>query len=186
MQIERWSILGRFVVADTSFYIEHADKLEEADFRPLLGIGEDPVHVLVPVAVVDELDRLKKSKDKQERWRSRYTLAVLDRVLATTAGPAQVIPEDFSMLGTGGLPRGQVTIEMIFDPPGHVRLPITDDEIIDRALALQPLAGRDITLLTYDTGQSHRARNAGLDARKLATPAEDEPVAAMLGGNGRA
>lgn len=29
-QIERWSIPGRFVVADTSFYIEHENKLEEA------------------------------------------------------------------------------------------------------------------------------------------------------------
>jgi len=51
---------------------------------------------------------------------------------------------------------------------GHVRLPITDDEIIDRVLAVQPLAGRKITLLTYDTGQSTRARNAGLQVRKLA------------------
>lgn len=80
-------------------------------------------------------------------------------------------------MGTGGIPRGQVTIELDFDPPGHVRLPITDDEIIDRILAVQPLAGREITLLTYDTGQSTRARNAGLQVRKL-YQREDEPTAA--------
>jgi hypothetical protein len=75
---------------------------------------------------------------------------------------------------------------MVFDSPGHVRLPITDDEIIDRALAIQPLAARDITLLTYDTGQSTRARNAGLHAIKLPLSAEDDPAATVIpGGNGR-
>ena len=64
---------------------------------------------------------------------------------------------------------------MVFDPPGHVRLPINDDEIIDRALTIQPLVGRPVTLLTYDTGQSTRARNAGLRVKKLTKPIGDEP-----------
>jgi hypothetical protein len=70
----------------------------------------------------------------------------------------------------------QSTIEMIFDPPGHVRLPINDDEIIDRALAIEPLADRKVTLLTYDTGQSTRARNAGLQMVKLSKEIGEEPV----------
>jgi len=172
-QIERWSRPGVFAVADTSVYIEHEDKLEDLDVRPLLKIWEDPVHLLVPIVVVDELDGLKKSKG-HERWRARYTLAVLDRVFASSTGPAQLTSGDFSVLGSGGLPRGEVTIELIFDPPGHVRLPINDDEIIDRALAIQPLAGRDVTLLTYDTGQSTRARAAGLPVRKLTQSAKAE------------
>ncbi len=63
--------------------------------------------------------------------------------------------------------RGEVTIELVFDPPEHVRLRGNDDEIIDRALAVEPLADRKVTLLTYDTGQSTRARNAGLRVVKL-------------------
>lgn len=181
-RIQRWAMRGVFTAADTSFYIEHASKLEDADFRPLLQIWEDPVHLLVPIAVIDELDGLKKAKDAAVRWRARYTLAVLDRVFATSPGPATLIPEDFSVLGTGGLPRGQVTAELVFDPPGHVRLPITDDEIIDRLLTLQRLAGRKITLLTYDTGQSTRARNAGLPVKKLIPPEEQPPAA--NGGSG--
>lgn len=59
---------------------------------------------------------------------------------------------------------------MVFDAPGHVRLPINDDEIIDKALVIQPLAGREVTLLTYDTGQSTRARSAGLRVHKLTPP----------------
>jgi len=92
---------------------------------------------------------------------------VLDPVSASSTGPVQLTAEDFSVLGSGGLPRGEVTTELIFDPPSHVRLPINDDEIIDQAMAIQPLAGRDVTLLTYDIGQSTRARAAGLPVRKL-------------------
>jgi hypothetical protein len=173
-QIRRWSRPGTFVVADTSVYIEHEDKLEVLDFAPLLKIRGDPVHLLVPIVVVDELDGLKKSRNNHERWRASYTLAVLDRVFASTTGPAQLSAEDFSALSSGGIPRGEVTIEMVLDPPGHVRLPINDDEIIDRALAIQPLAGREVILLTYDTGQSTRARFAGLGVQKLSSPIGDE------------
>jgi hypothetical protein len=184
-QAERWSRPGVFVVADTSFYIEHEDKLEDVDFRPLLNIWEDPVHLLVPIVIVDELDGLKKSR--KDRWRPGYTLAVLDRVFAGSTGPARLTPEDFSVLGSGGIPRGEVTIELIFDPAGHVRLPINDDEIIDRILAIQPLAGREVTLLTYDTGQSTRARAAGLRVSKLKPPVPSEPATTTRpGGNGRA
>jgi hypothetical protein len=184
-QTKRWSRPGVFVVADTSFYIEHEDKLEEVDFRPLLKIWEDPVHLLVPIVIIDELDGLKKSR--KDRWRPSYTLGVLDRVFASSTGSARLTPEDFSVVGSGETPRGEVTIELVFDPPGHVRLPINDDEIIDRILAIQPLAGREVTLLTYDTGQATRARAAGLRVSKLRSPQESEPVPATRpDGNGRA
>jgi len=77
--------------------------------------------------------------------------------------------------GPYGLTRSLVTIELVVDPPGHVRLPGNDDEIIDRALAVEPLADRKVTLLTYDTGQSMRARNAGLQAVKLSKDIGEEP-----------
>ena len=44
--------------------------------------------MLVPIVIVDELDRLKESKDKWVRWRAGYTLAVLDRLFADGAGRA--------------------------------------------------------------------------------------------------
>ena len=174
-QIQQWSMRGEFVVPDTSVYIEHPQKLEELDLAPLIPVREDPIHVLVPIAVVDELDGLKRSKDTKARWRAAYTLAVLDRVLQNSSGPARLRESDFSALDSGGIPRGEITIELLFDPRGHVRLPITDDEIIDRALAVEPLAARRVTLLTYDTGQSTRARAAGLAVSKLSTPLGTEP-----------
>ena len=56
-----------------------------------------------------------------------------------------------------------------------MRLPIDDDEIIDRALAIETLADGKVTLLTYDTGQFTRARNAGLQVVKLNQEVGDEP-----------
>ena len=67
-------------------------------------------------------------------------------------------------------------MELVFDPPGHIRLPINDDEIIDRALAVEPLAARRVTLLTYDTGQSMRAQAAGMPVKKLTKPIGEEPA----------
>jgi hypothetical protein len=40
-----------------------------------------------------------------------------------------------------------VWIELLCDPPGHVRLTIEDDEIVDRALSVEPLADRNVTCL---------------------------------------
>jgi hypothetical protein len=43
-------------------------------------------------------------------------------------------------------------------------------------MAVEPLAAREVTLLTYDTGQSTHARNAGLRVKKLVRPAQSEPA----------
>ncbi len=130
------------------------------------GIRHEPVHILVPIAVVDELDGLKKSKDPHVRWRAGH---------AGRPGPGNQQPArcgiprplDTSALSTGGMISGQIAIEILFDPPGHVRLPISDDEIISRIVAIEPLAGRPVILVTYHTGQATRGRAAGLPVRKL-------------------
>ena len=180
-QIARWHGEGVFTVPDTSFYIEHYDKLQDADFRPILKIRHEPVHILVPIAVVDELDGLKKSKDTHTRWRAGLTLAVLDRAISSPPDAGLLRPLDTSALDTGGRVSGRVTIEILFDPPGHVRLPISDDEIISRIVAIEPLAGRPVTLVTYDTGQATRGRAAGLQVRKLDKP-EPDPESPTAGG----
>jgi hypothetical protein len=172
---DRWARADVLVMPDTSFYIRHTDKLEEVDFAPLLGLREYGIHVLVPMVIVDELDGLKQHNKPHVRWRAGHTLAVLDRLFQASPGPAMLRKEDFSALATGGIPRGRVSMELLFDPSRHVRLPINDDEIIDRALAVQTLAGRAVTVLTYDTGQSMRARNAGLKVFKLTEDVGEEP-----------
>jgi hypothetical protein len=172
-QVRRWSAYGHFVVPDTGFYIRHPEKLEAVEFGPLIDVRQSPVHVLVPIVVVDELDRLKEIKDRHVRWRAGYTLAVIDRVLEDPRRPGRLRAGDVDA-PPGGIARSDVTMEIVFDPPGHVRLPIADDEIVDRCLAIEPLAGRKVTLLTYDTGQSTRARAAGLEVKKLTAQIVEE------------
>ncbi|GAA3495919.1 hypothetical protein GCM10019016_030200 [Streptomyces prasinosporus] len=162
-------------MADTSFYIHHPDQLEEADFPELLNVWGASVHLMVPMVVVDEPDQLKESKERHVRWRARYTLAVLDRLFQQSTEQAVLRAPDAEELRRTGLRRGEVTVQLMFDPPGHVRLPINDDEIVDRALAIKPLSGREATVLTYDTGQATRARVAGLRDLKLSMPLDDEP-----------
>lgn len=169
-ETQRWSGYRHLVMPDTSFYIHHTEKLEEFGFRPVIDVCETEVSVLIPMVVVDELDRLKESKDKHVRWRARHTLAVLDQRFEQRTGRAPLRSGSVEP-GPGGRRPSEVTLELLFDPPGHVRLPIEDDEIIDRALSVEPLADRKVTLLTYDTGQSMRARNAGLHAIKFSQEA---------------
>lgn len=165
---------ARFVVADTSFFI-HGDKLEDADFRPVARVRERPIHLFVPMVVLDELDRLKDSGKQRARWRAAYTLAVLERVVMMPGEPAELQAEDYSALDSGGIPRGRVMVEVVQDPPGHRRLPLEDDELIDRSVALQALCGEPVTFVTFDTGQAMRARTAGLQVTRLQHPVESEP-----------
>lgn len=173
-ELQRWQLRGVPVVADSSFYVHHPEKLEDADFAELLGVTEHPVHLLVPMVVVDELDQLKQSKAPPVRGRARYTLAVLDRLFQKSTEHAVLRKADAEVQRTTGVRRGEVTVQLLLDPPRHTRLPINDDEIVDRALAVQPLSGREVTLLTYDTGQATRARVAGLRDHKLSMPVSDE------------
>lgn len=79
-------------------------------------------------------------------------------------------------VANSGIRRGEVTVEVLLDPPGHIRLPIGDDEIVDRALSVRPFSRWAVKLLTYDTEQSMRGRAAGLGVIKLARDPADEPV----------
>jgi len=176
-QLEHWKTWpGRLVVADTSFYVQHPDKLLEADLSAVLQVGRVPIRLIVPIIVADELDGLKQATKQPARWRASYTLGVLDVALRAGPGPARLGQADPSAADAAGSPRGEVTVEIVLDPRGHTRLSINDDEIVDRALAIQSFAGREVTLLTYDTGQATRARVADLNVLKLIAPAEEEPI----------
>lgn len=162
-------------VFDTSMFFRHPDKLELLDFRDVTKVFDGTVNLMVPMAVIDELDRLKESRDRHVRWRAGHTLGVLDGLLRGGYTSAVLRQADFSETPSGGLPRPKVTVEVLTDPLGHVRLPDADDEIIDRALAIQPLAASPVKLFTYDTGQALRARNVGLQVEKLTLPLGEEP-----------
>ncbi|MFI6290018.1 PIN domain-containing protein [Nonomuraea sp. NPDC050790] len=173
--VQRWSDLAVYVVADTSFFVQHTERLEEADFAPLIEARDyHDIHLLFPMVVVDELDNLKQHGKQHTRWRAGHTLAVLDRVLASSVWG--VFREREAWFGKNRQETRRITMEIVLDPAGHTRLPIADDEIIDRAKAIEALAARPVTLLTYDTSQATRGRSADLRVVKLQLQlASEEP-----------
>ncbi|CBG71177.1 hypothetical protein SCAB_41041 [Streptomyces scabiei 87.22] len=172
-QIGRWSQREEFVVADSSFYIQNEVKLADVDLHEILNVPRWKfVRLLFPIVVVDELDDLKDASKQRARWRAAHTLGRLDEVLA--GGTHGILHEGEHT--SGGDTLGRVNVEIVLDPPGHVRLDRPDIEIIDRTVAIQGLAGREVRLLTCDTSQHTRGRAAGLPVTKMATKDPgDEP-----------
>lgn len=126
--------------------------------------GHD-VHLILPLPVLDELDRQKDRGQGAAATNARETIKQLDSLL-----PHGVIRLRGNAPENPAFPRGAITIDLWPDPPGHLRLPRADDEIIARAVAFQALAGREVTLLTGDIGVATRARMAGLKAVRLDLP----------------
>lgn len=170
-QVAHWAQAGTLVLPDTSFYIQGPAKLEEVDLWEQLNVPPfEPFRIVIPMVVVDELDGLKTSNNRHVSWPAGYTLAVLDDRLRDPTRPGTLRPED---KGDGW---GEVSVEVLFDRPGRIRLPIADDEIVDRAVALSGLAARPVTVMTCDTGQSWRARAAKLRAIKVPREPGPEPT----------
>lgn len=179
-EINRWGRAdAELAVVDTTVFIRHPAKIREIEYAHELGLGFEPVRLVVPRVVVDELDRLKESGNQQVRWRAGHTLGVLDELLRAPRSRVTIREADnFSVVAdAGGMPRDKVTIEVLFDDPNHVRLDDNDDEIIDRTLALQTYAGQRVLLLTMDTSMALRARMRDLQVRKITKDIGPEPTA---------
>jgi hypothetical protein len=175
-QVQRWLNVGDLVVLDTNFYVEHPDELKDADLAAITAARTpgSMMHVLVPMLVVDELDRLKR--DNQARSRARITLKMLDEVFKRVSkeNPMGLLRQEDNTTGPDGLVGlGRITMELLFDPPEHVRLPDNDAEIVDRAVAVQSVAGKPVTMVTYDKNMSLRARYEGL--QEVWLPQESQP-----------
>ena len=183
-EVEHWATPAIFdiVVFDTSAFIRAPDKLDALDVAATAGrASHEAVRLVVPIAVVDELDGLKRHQDKHVRWRAGHTLGVLYGQLRRQPHDA-VMWRDNDFTDTSRL-HARVYLEVLFDPPGHLRLPITDDEIVARAADVAAVvpADRRVVLVTADTSMALRGRAAGLHVTHLTEPPEQEPVAPTRG-----
>lgn len=151
---------GALVVPDTNLLIHHPDPLDIIDWP---GIAhESRVEVVVPMLVVDELDKRKRhqGRDANEvRARARATLRFLNTSFEDPRWAVTLHPNT-------------VSVHLLLDPPRHVRLPDNDSEIVERAVALKAEAGRQVSIATYDTGMALRARAAELDSIHLGHDAD--------------
>lgn len=82
--IKRWNGRAWLVVADSSFYLNSPQSLAETDLHQVMSLYvEEEIHLLFPIVVVDELDRLKESGGTHPRWRAAHTLGRLDEVITS-------------------------------------------------------------------------------------------------------
>jgi hypothetical protein len=166
-QSTRWDGREWLVVADSSFYVQNPAMLADADLHQILSLpSAEHIRLVFPIVVVDELDGMKEAGKQRSRWRAGHTLGLLD---GTLNGKTSGVLRYADMDGEPALWRGQLSMEIVLDQPGHIRLPLADDEIIDRAVAIQALSGSRVRLLTCDTSQHTRGCAAGLTVTKVAT-----------------
>jgi rRNA-processing protein FCF1 len=156
--LKRWGASGdKFVVPDTNFFLHHDVLFDEADWEKIASpmIGQK-VRVVVPIAVVRELDRqkvngknVKVGKPEEDlRTRARRTLKALRDLFEQPHG-------------SNSLDRS-VEIELMQDPLSHRPLASVDHEIIERLLVAQRVSGKDFHLLTRDLSMKLTATVEGL------------------------
>lgn len=167
LQALKWftEFQGQIVVPDTSAFIE-GPYFADFDWYSLEGITvpAGPVRLIVPILVIEELDALRRDRDERVHKRAR---SVLSRLWELHGGsPTRPV----------ALPGKQVTVEVFLDDPWHVRRPVNDDEIIERAQAIEAITGKAALLAAGDHAMLYRAAAAGLNA--VLMPRQDEDAAA--------
>jgi len=167
---------GKFtnlVVPDTNFWMNVDQPLSTFDWQDLLESSPGPsfpssgdeIRVVIPLLVIDELDHLGHRSDKRAKVNgvSKY----LYGLLGDQPGVTQFIRQR-----SAG--HGELTMQLLFEPLGHVRLSNNDDELVERAAVLRDFLGhpaQQVFFVTHDAGAAFRATNRGLMTRHLATPA---------------
>ncbi len=142
---------GRICVPDTNALL-HYTRFDQLPWPQ--RIGQPVVRLIVPLAVIDELDKKKYARREEFQQRARELLALIDRY--ETAAP-----DAYAKLREG------VTFEVLPDEPGHFRAASADQEILERCEFLTQVTGSPVTLVTGDSGVRIDARARGIDVIKL-------------------
>lgn len=146
---------GRVIVPDTNIYMHREQYFDEIDWPASLGTSD--ARILVPIAVVRELDGLKHSaKNASVSEANKETLRTRARVSGRKLRQLLTDPKSVAKLPS------DVTVELLLDPFEHKAIPDTDAEIIDRTLAAKRLLGTDIAIVTDDGGMEFAAKIEGL------------------------
>lgn len=176
---DRWSRVGwtTAAVLDTNALMTHHASLQDIQWHELVGERDmRTVRVVIPLIVIDELDKLKRSTGTMTIGGKVFQRRTLARQsLRTVAAMFDAVHTVVSVDQSKEVPYSRpVTFELLADAPGHVRLETADAEIRDRALALAAHTNR-VLLVTYDLGNQFAAGLSGLEAIRLV----DEEDAAL-------
>jgi len=171
--------LGCPLILDTNVLIHFDPLREQIDQARWYDITQAPggagFRLIIPVLVLDELDRHAHSGNRRLSRRARAVLGDLDRFTdAILANTALEIRPDASWM----------TVEILPDAPNHRRQADNDTELLDRAEFLYQVTGQQVTFVTADRGMRVRGKVRDLlpprsGVRMVAMPEElrvaDEP-----------
>jgi hypothetical protein len=146
---------GTILVVDTNVLM-HAYALDEISWKKNLKIARDEtLRIMVPLAVVDELDRKKFEGGPSQLKKANDAIRSL-RALRGDAGPD--IPS------IRNAKDGTVfTLEIPRDDIGRKRSTVTDDEVRDFALFAEQIIGRPAKVIMWDMGAELRCKRSDLD-----------------------
>ncbi|NTW38578.1 MAG: hypothetical protein HGA44_01625 [Cellulomonadaceae bacterium] len=172
VEAARYASADLIVVPDTNVFLHGPARFDLLPWERLATQAAPCVLIVVPLVVVDELDRAKRRTDKvvpegkeQVRDRARTTLRALAELVDDPRRPA--------VLRSAPTPGGpSVTLLLRLETPGHVRLPDADSEIVDQARVVLDLSGRPTAIVTSDMGMKLRA--SAVDLAAVDVPTNEE------------
>lgn len=146
------------LVPDTNVYLHQNNYFDEIDWQKVAKSSED-VRIFIPIAVMREIDKGKRAPgNKTVSFKNKEAARDRARLASKRIRMSFASPDSIQELAPG------VTMELLMDPRGHRAIDDPDSEIIDRALALQTLAGRPVSIVTADGNMQFGAHVAGLGA----------------------
>jgi rRNA-processing protein FCF1 len=158
---------GRTTIAvlDAHVLMERHAELETIDWHQEIDERESRrVRVVVPIIVIDELDKLKRSQGDMIVRGARVPRRTLARQALRTL--SRMFDRPDAIYRADPPPAKPTQFELLMDPPGHERLASPDAEIRDRALSQAAYADR-VVLVTFDIGSSLAASFIGLEVARL-------------------
>ncbi len=138
----------RILVCDTNVLI-HGKLFHELPWNE--KFSERKIRMVLPLAVLDELDQRKDEGDRD----AGTVLRDLDARLTPGAAMAPVVL------------RTHVTLQLMDEPANYERLRSVDDEIVRQARYLSSMSSGRITIASIDRGMRVRSEAAGINAIDL-------------------
>lgn len=161
-ELRRFAGISRIVIPDTNVFLHTVCTFDLLDWDPIATPEHSRTLVVIPLLVIDELDKAKhstrivdESGPERVRSRARTTLRALEE---------RLLPLDRFQMG------GAVHFDLYRERPDHVRLHDPDSEIIDQAQGLRDFTGLPLAILTLDTGMRLRAELSGLETAEVPEP----------------
>lgn len=149
------------IVPDTNVFLHQEQYFDELNWYAMVQVPGE-FRVMVPMAVVRELDKGKRAQPgKKVSDTNSESVRTRARVSSRRLRDLFEYPRDVKKLGK------RATAELLFDPVGHRHLDDPDSEIIERAVALKTISGRQVFIVTGDGNMQFMADVAGLDVVAL-------------------